>query len=546
MSTKRAVFKPDLQNQGLLFPPHLADMVPPHHKSRLISQIIDGMNIDSILSTYLGGGSSAYSPRMLLKVLVYAYSDRVYSSRSIEKACYENVCYMWLSGMSTPDHNTINNFRKHRMGGRVKEVFAHVLLTLHEQGYVKLDDYFLDGTILESVASRYTFVWKSNVERYKKSVLDKVAMIVSQVDALCEKADKEDEDAADGDDQGDKLSDSVAVQETIDRLNKALDCQSPSTKEEAQEVKKAKTKLKNLENQSLPKLKEYERQQEILGDRSSFSKTDPDATFMRPKDDHFGNGQLKPGYNAQVGTENHFVVNWTMHQTPADNACFIAHLDDTESMLARIGLDLPKSITADAGYGNEETYRYCEGKEMEAYLKYTGYYKEEQGALKAPFAPSQLYYNEELNVLICPMGQHMTYCGEGEEKTASGYTRKTSRYKAVNCAGCPLRGMCHKQDDNRVVTISHKGQNYRQQARARLSTKEGRAKCLRRNAEVEGFFGNLKANLGRRRFTLKGLTGVNIEMGLLSIATNLRRLHKLSVEQGSSLLTPVVQRAKMT
>ncbi|MEL6834534.1 MAG: transposase, partial [Bacteroidota bacterium] len=104
-SGRGVVFKPYVQNQGWLFPPTLGEMIAPHHKVRLINQAIDGMAIDQVLSTYKGGGTSSYHPKMLLKILVYAYVEKIYSSRMIEKACHENICFMWLSGMQHPDHN---------------------------------------------------------------------------------------------------------------------------------------------------------------------------------------------------------------------------------------------------------------------------------------------------------------------------------------------------------------------------------------------------------------------------------------------------------
>lgn len=550
MSKKSAVFKPDRQHQTWLFPPSLSEMIPAEHKVRLINSIIDGMNIDSILATYKGGGTSAYPPRILLKILVYGYSERIYSSRKLEAACKENVCFMWLTGMVQPDHGTINTFRRHRLGQTVKDVFAHVLLALYERGYVKLEDYYLDGTTMESVAGRYTYVWRTNVERYKKSLLDKIALIVSQLDELCERADEGDEPKSGGSDLGEsdlgELSDSEAVKKAIGRLNTALAAKEAQaeSKEKSRELSKAKTKLNNLESKQLAKLKEYERQQEILGGRSSYSKTDEDATFMKTKDDHFKKAQAKPSYNVQVGTENHFVVNWTMHDTTSDSACFVPHMVDTKTTLEGIGLSLPKSGTADGAYGNEENYNYCEENGIAAYIKYPGYYKESKGTLKHPFDPSQLFFNEKENVLICPMGQRMAYCGQSEEVTKRGYKRLVSKYKAANCVGCPLRGRCHKQEGNRIVRLSLAGRKYREQARHRLSSEEGQEKKIRRNIEVEGFFGNLKANLGVRRFTLKGLEGTNIEMGLLSIATNLRRMHKIMVEQGSSLLSPIKMSAK--
>ena len=89
---------------------------------------------------------------------------------------------MWLSGMQQPDHNTLNAFRKHRLNQTVKQVFAQILLMLIEQGYVRMNDYHIDGTKMESVAGRYTFVWAKNVDRYKSLLLDKIAVLIEQIE----------------------------------------------------------------------------------------------------------------------------------------------------------------------------------------------------------------------------------------------------------------------------------------------------------------------------------------------------------------------------
>jgi transposase len=124
--------------------------------------------------SYKGGGTSSYHPRMLLKVIVYAYLRNLYSSRKIEQALQENIHFMWLSGQSKPDHNTINDFRGQRLQGHLKKIFHQVVLLLVEQGVISLKDIFVDGTKIEANANRYTFVWgksiKTSKERIKKQL----------------------------------------------------------------------------------------------------------------------------------------------------------------------------------------------------------------------------------------------------------------------------------------------------------------------------------------------------------------------------------------
>ncbi len=103
--------------------------------------------------------------------------------------------------------------------------------------------------------------------------------------------------------------------------------------------------MKLIRENFLPRLAKYKEQNKIFGDRNSYSKTDKDATFMRMKEDHMKNGQLKPEYNVQMGTENQFILFYTIHQRPTDTRCFIPHLEQ----LASTSLSIPKTVVADAG-----------------------------------------------------------------------------------------------------------------------------------------------------------------------------------------------------
>lgn len=512
----QVTFKPYVQNQAWLLPPTLEELIPEEHLVRLVNDAIEGMDLEPILNTYEGGGSSTYHPRMMLKALVYGYVDKRYSSRDIEKALQENLCYMWLCGMQKPDHNTLNRFRNSRLKQTVKAVFAHVLAMLVEQGYVRLEEYYVDGTKLESVAGRYTYVWAKNVERYKGALLEKIAQIIEQIEAANEQAEaeaaKEQAKAAQP-----AVSDSEALQETIERLNKAL-------KEQLGENKKLSKQLEKLQQEHLPKLQSYEEQEAILAGRSSYSKTDPDATFMRTKEDHLGKGQLKPCYNLQLGTENQFVINYTVHQTPSDMAVFTEHMDDTFQVLESIGAPQPKRIGGDAGYGCEQAYEYLEEKGPEAYLKYPGFDREQNGKADAnPFYYTNLYYNAEQDYYVCPMGQRMALVQVCEEKTQAGYPHKIHVYQAQRCEGCPLRGMCHKAKTDRIIRVNQRNARYRQQARQRLNSLRGIRMRQKRGIDTEPVFGHIKQCRGFRRFLLTGLEGVSTESGLLAIAHNLRK-----------------------
>jgi hypothetical protein len=268
----------------------------------------------------------------------------------------------------------------------------------------------------------------------------------------------------------------------------------------------------------------YEEQGRLLDGRSSYSKTDPDATFMRTKDDHLGTGQLKPCYNIMAGTEDQFIINYTVHRTPSDMAAFKGHMDDTLGMLEETGLPKPKRAGGDAGFGSEENYEYLEEEDIEAYLKYPGYYQEQTQRRKDDaFHSSNLYYNEEQDFFVCPMGQHMTLRHISREKTKTGYEQTVHHYQAQRCGGCPLRGMCHPAKTDRILKINHRAAAYRRAAKKRLDSLRGIRMRSQRGVDTEPVFGHIKQCRHFRRFLLTGLEGVATEAGLLAITHNLKK-----------------------
>ena len=492
----------------MAFPPTFDELITPQHPVRIVSQVIDQIDLDPLLRKYKGGGCSSYHPRMLLKVLIYGYLNNIYSSRKLEAATKENIYFMWLSGMEQPDHNTINRFRSDRLKGVIKKVFTQVVVLMSESGHVDLQNVYTDGTKIESSANRYTFVWgksiKANKERITKQ-LEELWQYTQNVAA---------EELKDTTPTQFANIDPEQVRKTVEQIDKALR-DKPVDPKVKQKVKYAK---KNWPE----KLKEYQQKEQTLGERNSYSKTDPDATFMRMKEDHMLNGQLKPGYNAQISTNDQIIVNYTLHQNPGDTKTLKTHLD---SFRDAYGF-MPKVLTADAGYGSEENYEYMEQNDIEAYVKYN-YFDQQlnlKGKSKRVFHPDDMHYNKEQDCYYCPIGQSMTFIGTKIETTDAGYKRILSRYQAANCQGCPLRGKCHKAKGNRIIEVSHRLNELRKKARERLCSETGILHRKKRPIDVEPVFGMLKQNRGFRRFLLRGIDKVAIEFGLLALAHNLKKM----------------------
>ena len=148
----KLAIKSDNRKQNLLLPPSLDELVPENHMVRVVDAVIDRLDISDILSTYRGGGNSAFNPKMMLKVLVFAYLSNVYSSRRIEELLRRDIYFMWLAGMKRPDFRTINYYRGKRLKEGFDTVFTQVVRLLHEEGFVSLKVQYIDGTKIESVA----------------------------------------------------------------------------------------------------------------------------------------------------------------------------------------------------------------------------------------------------------------------------------------------------------------------------------------------------------------------------------------------------------
>ena len=276
-----------------------------------------------------------------------------------------------------------------------------------------------------------------------------------------------------------------------------------------------------MEKNLIPKLDEYNRQLEIMGERNSYSKTDEDATFMRRKEDSMNNKELKPCYNVQISTENQFITNYTTHQYPDDTRALIPHLDKFKE----INGTQSEEVIADAGYGSEENYTYMEQDGIASYVKYNYFHQEQKRKNKDnPFLIWNLYYNKDEDYYVCPMGQHLEKIGDKEDKTQNGFRIKITKYKAKRCTGCPMRGACHKGEGDRIINVNHNLNRLRDKARELLNSEKGIMYRKKRSVEVEAVFGQIKFNNKFRRFTLRGLDKVSVEFGLVAIGHNLRKL----------------------
>ena len=494
----------------LCLPMDLEELIPTNHLVRVVNMAVNRLDDRIFAAAYPGGGRDSYHPKMMTKIVMYAYTQKIYSSRQIAKAVRECVPFMWISARQTPDFRTINRFRSERMKEVLETVFTAVLELLVEENYLKLEHYFLDGTKIEANANRYTFVWKKAVAKHHSTLRNKVRALFEQIEELEMKEERQH-----GGQDLSELGESSEM--TSEKLEKAVKRLETKLQEEPKD-KPLKKIVKQIRRDFLPRLTKYEQQQATFGDRNSYSKTDPDATFMRMKEDHMQNGQLKPGYNVQIGTENQFIVGYSLHQRPTDTRCLKPHLDQVKAALGK----LPSTVIADAGYGGEENFAYLESEQVEALVKYSTYHKEKTKKWKNDIGNIDNWeYDEDADEWTCAAGQKLTFRYESKGKTESGFEIRHRHYRSSNCGGCPLKASCTKAEGNREVRVSLNYIRYKQQVREKLRSEEGYALMVRRMIEPESVFGQIKNNRGFRRFLLRGLPKVSLEVGWLSLAHNM-------------------------
>lgn len=443
MSIKsNVVFKDYKPKENLLFPPNLSELIDQKHPVRIVSSIIDGLDIKTLIKNYKPGGTSCYHPKMLLKVLVYGYLSNIYSSRKMEQALKENIHFMWLSGMSRPDHNTLNRFRSERLKGEIKSIFTQIVLLLEKEGLVSLATTFVDGTKIEANANRYTFVWGRAIKKHK-------ARIAEQLEELWNYAEEVAKNELQNPENLDfKEVDAEKVTQTIEKINEVLKNRKVPSK--------IRQKLNYAKKNWATNLEKYKKQQEILAGRNSYSKTDTDATFMRMKEDYMRNGQLKPAYNLQISTNKQFILHYSIHPNPTDTKTLESHLKGFEESYDKV----PKELVADAGYGSEENYNLLQSKKIKAYVKYN-YFRKDQKS-----------------------GQITT-----------------------------------SQSNPKLARI-------REKTFKLLQTKKGIKLRKQRCHDVEPVFAELKHNKNFKRFMLRGKNKVEVEIGILAIAHNLKKMAK--------------------
>ena len=488
---------------------------------RLLSQFVEGLDLSGLYTTYQRVPVNP-SPRCLLKIVLYSYMNRVFSSRAMELRCRRDINFMYLlDGAPVPDHATFARFRTFHFAPCAEHIMAEVACSLKEAGEISGDAIFIDGTKIEACANKYTFVWKKSVSRYQANLLGKLAGLVAECEVL----------------YGIRLIYKNTVKmKHVKKLRKRL----YALKEQEGIVfvhgaGKRKSRLqKSIETleECLAKLKEYTKKLYTCGERNSYSKTDPDATFMRLKEDGMGRGaRPKAAYNVQHGVDSEYIVWVEAGQQPTDTDMLIPFLEGMKKYLPF----QYKKITADPGYESEENYDYLIRNGQKAFIKPADYEKSKTRKYKNDIGRAgNMVYNETEDTYTCHAGKVLRVSGAQIKKSKSGYEKETTVYSCADCSGCPHKKECIKgnhcntplEERNKNLYVSKKFNQYREESRERIESEEGKKLRMNRNIQVEGSFGELKQDMGFRRYLCRGIQNVKAESILLAMAHNVNKLHR--------------------
>ena len=519
----------------LKLPLNIDYIIPKDDSVRLLGQIVEEMNLKEIYQSYSRFRNNQATPKQMLKILLYAYMNRCYSSRKIEIACKRDINFMYLlEGAQAPDHATIARFRSLHFAPAAKNILAQMTQILADNAEISFQNIFIDGTKLEAAANKYTFVWKKSITKNQQKLMDKIPVLFQEAEEFF----------------GIKIVyENLIKQHHLKKLWKKL------KKLQAEEniifvhgIGKRKSLLqKKLEQltEYRERLKKYNQYLYIAGKRNSFSKTDPDATFMRMKEDAMKNGQLKPAYNIQFGVDSEYVVWITAGPQPTDTTTLIPFL---ESLKESIGHTYP-NIVADSGYESEENYLYLEKNEQLAYIKPSNYEQRNTRKYSTDIGRREnMLYDAESDSYLCSNQKKIIKTGTRKTKSKTGYISEKTCYTCENCVDCPLKTKCIKGNNSKLpleersknFEVSKIFQQKREETQQRITTEEGKMLRMNRSIQAEGAFGEVKANMDFRRFLCRGKQNVLAESILLGLAQNVNKLHnKIQNGRCGSYLHPL-------
>ncbi len=497
-------FTTNLRERQLFLPMDLAKIIPNNDSVRVLNDILEVLDYSVLRKEYSEfGRNPIVNPKVMFKILVYAFMNNIYSSRQIQKACTRDINFMWLlSGSPVPSHNTINRFRSKKLINCMENLFYQLVTKLSQMGEIDFNNLFVDGTKIEANANKYTFKWKKSILKNDEKLDIKIEELLNDFNFRNKTY----------------FSDIYDLRTHIkfEIFEKNILFTNGKGKKKHQLQKDCE-----IIEEYLKRKRRYKKEIKIFNDRNSYSKTDNDTTFMHLKEDHMRNSQLKPAYNVQIAVNGEYISGVGIYDKRTDCHTLIPFLDNMNIFLPKF-----KNIVADAGYESEENYVYLRDNNQNAYIKPQTYEREKTRKFKNDISKREnMIYQPHCNEYICHNQRKLKYTNSYNRKTGSGYMKKIDVYECENCQGCNLKMKCTKSKYNKKLHVPQLFIELRKKSYENITENLGIYLRMNRSIQVEGAFGIIKENRKFRQFMLRGSKKVKIEFLLVCMAFNINKLH---------------------
>ena len=469
-------------NQHLLFPSNIFTLLPEDHECRLYQDLFEQLDTITLENESSHKGQNAYHPKLIVSVLIYAYSRGVFSSREIEKRCNEDISFMFIAQMNCPNFRVLSDFRKDN-ADFFHDCFKQTVKLAMELKLASLGHISLDGSKFKANSSKHKAM------SYKR-LKEKEQALIMEIDDLIAKANRcdEEENRAYKDQTDYEIPEDLKYKK--DRLAR---------------VKDAKEALEKRE-QALNPGKEIE-------DKKQISFADKDARIMGKK------GDFDYRYNGQicVDEDNQIIVGQHLSQQANDKQEVTTALESIEESTGK----LPRSMSLDNGYMSGNNLEALEASSVDAYIatdKGEKTHKIPLDGSDRKLVKADFKYNETSDSFTCPGGQQL----EMKRQTKDG--SKIYQGKSKICADCLYKSRCCQSSKGEARTIrTDDKEPLRQQMNAKMEEEQSKALYKKRKVIVEPVFGQIK-NSGFRGFSVRGKEKVAGEFSLVCATHNLKKI----------------------
>ena len=489
----------------LRLPLDYTKIIPEDDEIHTFLKVMGRINIEKYLPKREGRGRNGYNQKKMLMTVLFAYMNRIYSLRQIEKAIRTDIRFMYLMEDEKPSFKTIGEFIS-SLENDTHDIFIEInkAILAMDTSIEDKETLYIDGTAYEANANKFSFVWKKTALKTQQKTLRKANELIGKLSHIVPYVE---------------VRNSGDIDDFIDRLT-ALKQEEVSSfvygkgkrKTDFQRIYDELVKVNEV-------LKDAEKRIAICGeDRNSYSKVDKDATFMHMKYDYYNNtGVFKPGYNLQVAITDEYVTEILVSNARTDSNTLPATLKRFKEDYGRY----PSAVVADAGYGSYTNYMYLLQNNIESYVKYNTYRIEKQKGISRY---NSLNFRFEGDHYVCPEGKELLFEKE-RYSYEDGYLKITNHYRCSDCTDCPFMKDCTKSECGRVIQKNYVLDELKANAKALLDSEEGIIHRQKRSIYAEGVFGVLKQDYGYIRLYRRGILKTELELTLVIIGFNLNKYH---------------------